>query len=84
MLIVSTVLADEDGDRGVDVPGVDAADVDAVRPTDGDWDAVVIPAEHAARERPAAPAATAMTVRRTGVIIIGCLSGVLLGVTAQS
>ena len=82
MVIVSAGLAD--GDDDVDALAADAdADVLRAGDGDGDWDAVVIPAEHAARERPAAQAVTAMTVRRIGVNI-GCLPGVLSGATAQS
>lgn len=73
-------LADGDGDGDGDagdgdgdgVRDAEALDGDVVRPTDGDWDAVVIPAEHAAREMAAAQAVTATTLRRIGVII-GCL-----------
>src|SRR5690348_5767166 len=84
MLIVSAERADGDvGAFDVDPRGVGALDVDAMRPADGDRDAVVIPAEHAVKERPAAQAVMAMTVRRVGVII-GYLPGVLLGVTAQN
>jgi hypothetical protein len=92
---MGTVLPDGDGDAGGDADGdrdadeldaderdADELDVDAVRPENGDGDAVVIPAEHAARETPATQAVTAATVRRIGVVI-GCLPSVLFGATAQ-
>lgn len=87
-MIIELADGDGDADADADVDGDgdgdgEALDADTVRPTDGDWDAVVIPAEHAVRERAAAQAVTATTLRRIGVVI-GCLPSVVLRATTQS